>query len=252
MSAMPGMNEALSATGRPPRGQAQQHDHVRRRYRGFARTYDRSFRRYTAWSRAIVLDAIAEVEGPRRILDACCGTGVVTAALLDRYPSTEIVGVDLSKEMLAKARARLDALGAGAASVRLVDSPAERIPIESESVDLLVCANAFHLIDRQEAAIGEFSRVLVPGGRLVILDWTCESVPMRYLVRWLHLTQKARRRLHSRESLSRLLAGAGLEVAWTRRERIPPAWGLMTVVARRTAAAKTQAFSATRATQSAI
>lgn len=253
---MAGMQRGLSISAQPPSPVQHQHDHVRRRYRTFSRHYDRSFGRYTAWSREIILGAISDRPAPSRVLDVCCGTGVVTAALADRFPAAEVVGLDLSTDMLGRARERLAGIaatgsggtntasgatptapeapaGRAAPRVRLVEAPAERLPIEPASVDLLICANAFHLIDRQHAAMEEFARVLVPGGRVVILDWTRESRSMRLLVGWLHLTQKARRRMHSRESLGRLMRSVGLEPEFARRDRIPPIWGLMTLRARK-------------------
>lgn len=220
------MHESLLAQGSPPTVAAQQHDLVRDRYRGYAPHYDRSYRRYTAWSRSIVMDAIADVSAPARVLDVCCGTGVVTAALSDRFPGAEVIGLDLSQEMLGRARERLDALGLN--DVPLREAPAERLPVASESVDLLICANAFHLIERQQPTLAEFARVLVPGGRVLILDWTMESASMRLLVRWLHLTQKTRRRVHTSRSLTTMARPCGLQLERIQRERIPPAWGLMT------------------------
>lgn len=224
---MPAMRDALSATGRAPQAAADQHDLVRDRYRAYAPHYDRSYRRYTAWSRTIVLDAIADLPTPRRVLDVCCGTGAVTAAIADLMPHTEVIGVDLSQEMLGRAHARFRSLGIE--GVRLHEAPAEKVPVESASVDLIICANAFHLFDRQESAMAEFARVLSPGGRAVILDWTRESLSMRALVAWLHLTQRTRRRLLTRSELSQMGRRAGLEPEVARLERIPPAWGLMTL-----------------------
>jgi len=228
------MRDSVSVIGRPFEHPSSQHDLVRHRYRAYAPHYDRRFRRYSAWSRAHVLDAIGVGPEPRRILDACCGTGIVTAALADRFPAAEVFGIDLSHEMLACAHERLEALSLG--TVHLKEAPAERLPVDSESIDLLVCANAFHLIDRQQPAMEEFARVLAPGGRAVIFDWTRESIPMRLLLHWLLLTQKTRRRVHTCGSLVNLARHAGLDAEVAQRAWIPPAWSVMTVQLRKPSA----------------
>ncbi len=231
---------ALSATARPrhpasvARGPARaaadrQHERVLRRYRQRAGTYDRAYARYTAWSVRHVLASLPEAPAGR-ILDLACGTGGVTRALRRRHPGAGIVGADLSPDMLAVARAGLDDPG-----VEFVAAPAERLPFRAEEFDLVVCANAFHLVGDQRAALLEMQRVLRPGGHLVLLDWTRESLPMRLLWLWLAATQRTRRRLLCTRSLPRLAREAGLRVDAVRRVRIPPAWGLMTLLAVRAA-----------------
>lgn len=148
----------------------------------------------------------------------------MTAAIAAKFPSADVIGVDLSPDMLAKAHRRL--LGF-APRVRLVEAPAEHLPVESGSIDLLVCANALHLVPEPGQALREFSRVLSAGGRLVLLDWTLDSAAMRVLVAWLNATQRTRRRVYRAVSLRRALEGAGLRVERLDPVRIPPAWGLM-------------------------
>lgn len=223
------MRDTIAALGRPPRPPERQHDFVRDRYRAYAPHYDRSYRRYSERSRALILDAIADLPMPARVVDVCCGTGFVTAALAERFPPAEVIGVDLSLDMLAQARARFEIDRPRGAPIRFVEATAERLPVEHGSADLVICANAFHLVDRQDAALAEFRRVLRPGGAALIFDWSADSILMRALVAWLHLTQNARRRMHTRGSLALAARRAGLEVDFARSERIPPAWGLMSV-----------------------
>lgn len=217
-------SDRITLPSAPAVGADEQHESVRRRYRRFAGHYDRSYGRYTAHSRRLVLEVLADLPEPRSILDACCGTGGVTAALASRHPNSEIVGVDLSAEMLEQARQRLN----GAVHrVRFVEAPAESLPLATASVDLVVCANALHLVPEPREAIREFSRVLAPGGTAIVLDWTLDSLPMRLLAWWLNSTQRTRRRLLDRRALDRTFVQAGLVVERIDSIRIPPAWGLM-------------------------
>src|SRR4051794_3724411 len=98
---------------------------------------------------------------PCRILDAACGTGRHSAWLAGR--GHDIVGVDASSAMLAKARARLPR-----ARFELGDLVA--LPLPDGSVDAALCALALvHLLDLRPA-MAELARVVRPGGRIVISD----------------------------------------------------------------------------------
>lgn len=102
---------------------------------------------------------------PGPVLELGCGTGRITAELASR--SRRVVGVDLSPEMLRRARGRL----AGEASVRLVRGDVCRLPV-AEGWELAVAADGLfsHLVsdgDRQ-AALKEIARVLVTSGRFLL------------------------------------------------------------------------------------
>ncbi len=94
-----------------------------------------------------------------RALDVACGTGQSTVAL--KEVAIEVVGMDSSKEMLARA-ARDD-------RVRYTKAPAEDLPFVKESFDLVTAALAFHWFDRARF-LAEARRVLRPSGWLVIYD----------------------------------------------------------------------------------
>lgn len=208
----------------------RQHDRVRLRYRDYARHYDRSYGRYTAHTRRLVLQALEGLPDPTTVLDSCCGTGGVTSALAARFPSAQVVGADLSPEMLAQARAHL---ADPSQRVRFVEAPAESLPFATGGMELVVCANALHLVPEPAEAIREFTRVLAPGGTLLILDWRLDAPLMRALAFWLNATQSTRRRLLHRKGLAAALRSAGLICDRVDAVRIPPAWGLMRARARK-------------------
>ena len=93
-------------------------------------------------------------------IDVGCGTGLSTRAL--REIADEVIGTDISAEMIELAP-RDDP------HVRYVVAPAENLPVEDRSADLLTLACVFHWID-QAAFLNEASRVLRPGGLLVIIN----------------------------------------------------------------------------------
>jgi ubiquinone/menaquinone biosynthesis C-methylase UbiE len=95
-----------------------------------------------------------------RILGAACGTGRHAAFFAER--GHEVIGVDQSEDMLEVARAR-SIPGTFTGSL-------EALPVETGSVDAAVCALALTHLPRLGPALGELSRVVRPGGRVVISD----------------------------------------------------------------------------------
>jgi trans-aconitate 2-methyltransferase len=106
-----------------------------------------------------VLDRL-ELRGDERVLDAGCGTGRVTAALLERLPRGEVVAVDGSPAMVAEARERLGPR----ADVRVADLT--ELELEAP-VDAILSTATFHWIADHDRLFERMHAVLKPGGRLV-------------------------------------------------------------------------------------
>jgi demethylmenaquinone methyltransferase / 2-methoxy-6-polyprenyl-1,4-benzoquinol methylase len=102
-----------------------------------------------------------------RILDLCCGTGDMTAALLKHRPAAAepVIGLDFSSHMLARARAKLSS-----ANVLWVEGDAMRLPYPDNTFDLVTSAFGFRNLTNYAAALSEIHRVLRPGGRIGILE----------------------------------------------------------------------------------
>lgn len=102
-----------------------------------------------------------------RILDICCGTGDMTAALLrQRPPAAEpVIAADFSEKMLSLARVKL-----AERNVSVVSMDAMRMPFENGSLDLVTTAFGFRNLPNYKAGLAEFLRVLKPGGEVGILD----------------------------------------------------------------------------------
>jgi demethylmenaquinone methyltransferase/2-methoxy-6-polyprenyl-1,4-benzoquinol methylase len=102
-----------------------------------------------------------------RVLDICCGTGDMTAALLRRRPANAepVIAADFSDRMLALARVKLKDQ-----RVRIQWMDAMRMPFEDGSLDLITTAFGFRNLPNYRAGLAEFLRVLKPGGELGILD----------------------------------------------------------------------------------
>ncbi|MFI6213423.1 class I SAM-dependent methyltransferase [Nocardia brasiliensis] len=101
----------------------------------------------------------------RTVLDIACGPGNFTGYYGSVVGAGGLaVGLDASTSMLTRAVA-----DNSAPSVRYLYGAAERLPFQDESADAVSCLAALYLINDPFGAIGEMSRVLRPGGRIVLL-----------------------------------------------------------------------------------
>jgi ubiquinone/menaquinone biosynthesis C-methylase UbiE len=131
-------------------------------YRHWAATYDDEPRNALFDIDEPVVHEILDALPPGDALDAACGTGRFAAALVER--GHRVVGVDTSPEMLAVARTRVPT-----ATFRVGDLE-DRLPLDDESVDVVVCGLALSHVESLGPALAELARVLRPGGDLVISD----------------------------------------------------------------------------------
>lgn len=129
-------------------------------YRSWAESYDQPGNPLIDLEQPVVRGIIDRLR-PGMALDAACGTGRQAAYLAGL--GHQVVGVDSSPEMLARARRRVP-------RAVLALGELQQLPIADESMDLVVCALALVHLPALGPAIAEFTRVLRPGGHLVISD----------------------------------------------------------------------------------
>lgn len=134
-----------------------------RSFAGVAEAYDRARPSYPA-------DALAWlVQGEKmRVLELGAGTGKLTELLV--AAGHDVIATDPLPEMLDQLKRRIPGVATAVAT-------AERIPLASRSVDVIVCAQAFHWFDH-DVALPEIARVLRPGGTLALV-WNMrdEGIP---------------------------------------------------------------------------
>lgn len=103
-----------------------------------------------------------------RVLDLGCGTGLLTAEIARAVGDAgHVLGVDPSADM----RAGAEESCAGVETVRIAEGSAAAIPADDGAFDKVVSLQVFEYLDDVRPALSEVSRVLRPGGRLVIGDW---------------------------------------------------------------------------------
>ena len=127
-------------------------------YRAWAETYDEPGNPIIAIEEPIVWALVAGIP-PGSALDAACGTGRHARQLVRL--GHEVLGIDLSPEMLSRAAVNVP-------DAKFLQGDLRDIPADDENFDLVVCGLALAHIADLDGAIAELGRVLKPGGRLVI------------------------------------------------------------------------------------
>ena len=110
------------------------------------------------------------VSAGERVLDLACGTG--NAAIPAAQAGADVIGLDLTPELFDAARAR--AAGAGV-EVDWVEGDAEALPFDDGSFDVVLSTFGCLWVPRHEVCASEIARVLRPGGRLALTNWTPEG-----------------------------------------------------------------------------
>lgn len=131
-----------------------------------AKKYDRtndllSFYQSRFWRRALT-KAVAPKSG-ERILDIAAGTGTSSMAL--KRPGVEVIAADFSKGMLAEGRRRYP-------EIEFVFADAMKLPFKDSEFDVVTMSFGLRNVKDHRVALREFHRVLKPGGRLVICEFS--------------------------------------------------------------------------------
>ena len=113
----------------------------------------------------------AELAPGGSALDVCCGTGDLTLELAGRVaPDGYVIGCDFSEPMLDLAREK--ATGRGIDSVRFEWADALELPYDSGRFDAVTVGFGVRNFSDRDRGLRELARVLRPGGRLVVLEFT--------------------------------------------------------------------------------
>jgi ubiquinone/menaquinone biosynthesis C-methylase UbiE len=180
------------------------------------------FRRHAAeWDRIRQLH-VADVAVEAAIRSALAGEpihslldlGTGTGRMLELFAGDieRGLGLDLSLEMLALARARLDRAGLKHLSVRHGDIYDLALP--RDNFDVVIIHQVLHFLDDSARAISEAARVLRPGGRLLVVDFAPHDLE------FLRADHAHRRLGFAAETVTQWLSAAGLNV--TRQQTLPP------------------------------
>jgi arsenite methyltransferase len=118
--------------------------------------------------------SLGRLEPGERVLDLGSGAGTDSLVAVQMVgPEGSVTGVDMTPEMLAKARAAAEELGAE--TVEFVEADAESLPFPDASFDVVISNGVIDLIPDKDAVFAELHRVLEPGGRIQLADVTIQK-----------------------------------------------------------------------------
>ncbi len=111
-----------------------------------------------------------------RVLDIGCGTCAM--GLLFSDIGHYVTGIDLSREMIKKARIKAEKSGS---AIELLTGDAEHLPFDDGSIDIIVTRHLLWTLPHPEVALKEWLRILIPGGRLIVIDgiWNDKRISTR-------------------------------------------------------------------------
>jgi len=132
-----------------------------------------------AWRRTAV--KAAAVQASDTVLDVACGTGDLTLCFADRLrqllgsvPAGRLYGVDFTYEMLPPAVQK----STDAPPIAWLNGDAQALPVADQSVNVVSIAFGIRNVADPRVAFDEFYRVLRPGGRAVILEFSLPENPL--------------------------------------------------------------------------
>jgi len=154
-------------------------DAVRAAYRRWAGIYDVAFGLISGWARRHAVATVNRLPGAR-VLEVGVGTGL---ALPHYDADKQITGIDLSAEMLARARERVAAHGLGnIAALQELDAEATGFP--DASFDIAVAMFVASVVPHPRQLLAEMRRVVRPGGHILFINHFAAERGPRWWVEW--------------------------------------------------------------------
>lgn len=200
---------------------------VRGQYDQLADRYDRRWKNYVT-DTLTFFKTWANLPSDAVILDVACGTGELERLLAAENPHQQIVGVDLSEQMLAQAKRKLQAFP----HINFQQATVRSLPFPDQSFDVVISANSFHYFDDPLLSLQEMQRVLKLDGRLVLLDWCrdgwfCQLCD--FILKWI---DPAHKQCYTQKELHDLLTSSQFQICRSTRVRLTLIWELMVVEAK--------------------
>ncbi len=128
-----------------------------------------------SWRREAIRATVLPPEG--QLLDICTGTADMALEAARQFPEAHIVGVDFSRPMISLGLAKVERANL-TSRISLQVAPAEALPFPDQSFDAATVAFGLRNVPDRLRGLREMHRVLRPGGRAVILEFTTPPSPL--------------------------------------------------------------------------
>lgn len=113
---------------------------------------------------------LAQIPSGASVLDIACGRGAVLFPAAQQVgPSGQVIGIDLSEQMVQETALAIAQRGLSQASARHMD--AEHLDFPEAHFDYVLCGFSFQFFPHLEQALAEIRRVLKPGGQIIVTTW---------------------------------------------------------------------------------
>lgn len=168
------------------------------------------FRNYAKSPRKAVIESISAND---KILDLCTGTATNAMGISKAIPTTDIVGVDLSENMLKVGREKV--VKDNIKNINLYEMDATKLSFESESFDKILLSLVLHEMDEElrSKILSEARRVLKKDGKIIITEWERSSkLSKRLLFMPVHLLEPKPYREFLKKDLYSYFAKHGLQI----------------------------------------
>lgn len=126
---------------------------------------------------------LCHLKATDKVLDIGCGSGAAVRAIAEKLSHGQVIGIDPTRKVLEIA-SKLTPMATGVTRattdnerIRFIHAGAESIPLENDSLDLVLAVNSFHHWADVQAGLSEVLRVLKPMGKFVIIDDIWDEMP---------------------------------------------------------------------------
>lgn len=121
--------------------------------------------------RRIAEEAAVRAPTHSSIIDIGCGPGTVLRIIRKQRPDLHLTGIDIDPEIIATARRKADGM-----NISFVEGSADTLPVADRSADTIISSLVFHHLstDTKRAALRGVRRILRPGGRFLLCDFSLE------------------------------------------------------------------------------
>lgn len=201
---------------------------VRRKYNLLAKLYDHLWPAYIRQTIDAALKPVS-LTGRETILDIGCGTGALESILIQKYPHLKIVGIDLSEDMLAQARVKLQQ----ALHVTLKQGDFLKTDLPEGSFDIVFSLSNLHYFPNPEAIFQKVFLLLKNGGTFVLLDWNRHSLKAKIYNTYMRFFDPGFVKVYTPEEVSPLLKKNGFQVTDIKSARVSLLWYMMRLVAKK-------------------